>query len=55
MRAHLQDLVNTYGESSLVNLVNHKGHEAPIKQAFERYIQNVSPTLFLEIVAWSHQ
>lgn len=36
-KKHLADLVNTYGEQTLVNLVNHKGHEQPVKEAFEKY------------------
>ena len=39
MRAHLQELVDIYGESSCVSLVNQKGHELPIKEAFEKYIR----------------
>ncbi|KAL0950766.1 hypothetical protein HGRIS_007534 [Hohenbuehelia grisea] len=42
MRQHLQKQVNTYGENSLVNLVNHKGHEKPVKDAFERYVAEVA-------------
>ncbi|KAI5115288.1 hypothetical protein M0805_006227, partial [Coniferiporia weirii] len=38
MRAHLLELVKIYGDQDVVNLVNHKGHELPIKEAFERYI-----------------
>lgn len=29
-------MINTYGSTYLVNLVNHKGHELPVKDAFER-------------------
>ncbi|RPD81689.1 hypothetical protein L226DRAFT_527952 [Lentinus tigrinus ALCF2SS1-7] len=38
LRAHLQENLNLYGEQSIVNLVNHKGHERPVKEAFEKYI-----------------
>ncbi|KAI0762688.1 SacI homology domain-containing protein [Fomes fomentarius] len=38
LRAHLQDNLNLYGGQSLVNLVNHKGHEKPVKEAFEKYM-----------------
>ncbi|KAI0735477.1 SacI homology domain-containing protein [Earliella scabrosa] len=38
LRAHLQDNLNLYGSQSLVNLVNHKGHEKPVKEAFEKYM-----------------
>ena len=41
MRAHLQDNLNLYGSQSLVNLVNHKGHEKPVKEAFEKYMTQV--------------
>ncbi|EMD41635.1 hypothetical protein CERSUDRAFT_128571 [Gelatoporia subvermispora B] len=37
-RKHLQEQVQLYGEQALVNLVNHKGHEQPIKEAYERYV-----------------
>ncbi|OBZ79081.1 Uncharacterized protein C19F5.03 [Grifola frondosa] len=37
-RQHLLHNNKLYGEQSLVNLVNHKGHEKPVKEAFERYI-----------------
>ncbi|KAH7883796.1 SacI homology domain-containing protein [Phlebopus sp. FC_14] len=36
MRLHLQEQVSIYGEQSLVNLVNQKGHEQPVKEAYER-------------------
>ncbi len=42
LRAHLQDNLNLYGGQSLVNLVNHKGHEKPVKEAFEKYMAEVS-------------
>ncbi|KAG6820754.1 hypothetical protein H0H93_012018 [Arthromyces matolae] len=38
MKIHLQELVSIYGNQYLVNLVNHKGYEKPVKDAFERYI-----------------
>jgi hypothetical protein len=41
MRAHLQDQVSRYGAASLVNLINHKGHEKPIKEAYEKYVKQV--------------
>lgn len=41
MRTHLQELVDIYGDQDLVNLVNHKGHEKPIKEAFEKFIEKV--------------
>ncbi|KIJ68632.1 hypothetical protein HYDPIDRAFT_24893 [Hydnomerulius pinastri MD-312] len=35
MRLHLQEQVSLYGEQSLVNLVNQKGYEQPVKEAYE--------------------
>ncbi|KAI0662534.1 SacI homology domain-containing protein [Cubamyces menziesii] len=43
MRAHLQENVNLYGQQAIVNLVNHKGHEKPVKEAFEKYIEQAKP------------
>ncbi|KAI0828341.1 SacI homology domain-containing protein [Trametes gibbosa] len=39
MRAHLQANENLYGRQALVNLVNHKGHEKPVKEAFEKVFE----------------
>ncbi|KAI0728565.1 SacI homology domain-containing protein [Fomitopsis betulina] len=39
---HFQDLVATYGESSLVNLVDQKGHELPVKEAYERNVRDAN-------------
>ncbi|KAJ6604278.1 SacI homology domain-containing protein [Mycena vulgaris] len=41
MRRHLQEQVSIYGDQALVNLVNRKGHEQPVKEAYERYVQQV--------------
>ena len=41
LRAHLQENLNLYGSQNLVNLVNHKGHEKPVKEAFEKYMNEV--------------
>ncbi len=41
MRLHLQELVEIYGQQNLVSLVNQKGYEKPIKEAFEKYAQMV--------------
>ncbi|ORX40863.1 putative Inositol/phosphatidylinositol phosphatase [Kockovaella imperatae] len=38
MKAHLYSMINAYQRVALVNLVNHKGHELPVKEAFERNI-----------------
>lgn len=34
-------MVTLYGEQRLVNLINHKGHEKPVKDAYERYVSEV--------------
>jgi hypothetical protein len=41
MRMHLEDQLSNYGPTSLVNLINHKGHEKPIKEAYEKYMSQV--------------
>ena len=41
MRAHFADLNKLYGPQSLVNLVNQKGYEKPVKDAYERYLDEV--------------
>lgn len=46
MSKHLLAQNKTYGHQSLVNLVNQKGHEKPIKEAYERYVTEVSHVLF---------
>ncbi|KAF9535466.1 inositol/phosphatidylinositol phosphatase [Crepidotus variabilis] len=38
MAKHLVEQNKTYGRQSLVNLVNQKGHEKPVKEAYERYV-----------------
>ncbi|KAK7064539.1 SAC domain-containing protein [Favolaschia claudopus] len=42
MRKHLQEQVAIYGDQALVNLVNRKGHEQPVKEAYERYISQLN-------------
>jgi len=42
MRLHLQEQISLYGEQSLVSLVNHKGHEQPVKEAYEKYVAEAS-------------
>nr|ODN99773.1 inositol/phosphatidylinositol phosphatase [Cryptococcus depauperatus CBS 7855] len=42
LKAHLNEMIQTYGQTYLVNLVNQKGHEQPIKEAFERHLSLVS-------------
>ena len=43
MGTHLQELVSIYGKQALVNLVNQKGHERPLKEAYEQYLAQVRP------------
>jgi len=38
MQKHLAIQNKTYGPQSLVNLINQKGHEKPVKDAYERYV-----------------
>ncbi|ODO05787.1 hypothetical protein I350_04848 [Cryptococcus amylolentus CBS 6273] len=42
LKAHLDDMIGTYNHTYLVNLVNQKGHEQPVKEAFERYMSLLS-------------
>jgi hypothetical protein len=41
-RRHLQEQVSLYGDQNLVNLVDQKGYEKPVKEAYERYAAKVS-------------
>ncbi|KDQ54793.1 hypothetical protein JAAARDRAFT_37897 [Jaapia argillacea MUCL 33604] len=41
-KKHLEGLVAQYGEQSLVSLVNHKGHERPVKEAYEKTVAELS-------------
>lgn len=41
MRKHLEAQILQYGGQSLINLVNHKGHEAPVKEAYEQKVAEV--------------
>lgn len=41
MKFHLLEQVSTYGSQTLVNLVNHKGYEKPVKDAYERLVAQV--------------
>ena len=43
-KKHLTDLVKIYGEQTLVNLIDHKGHEQPVKEAYEKYFNQVGMT-----------
>jgi hypothetical protein len=54
MSKHITAQNKTYGHQSLVNLVNQKGHEKPIKDMYERYVTEVSKALFNQGVAFKH-
>ena len=54
MRAHLQENLHLYGGQTLVNLVNHKGHEKPVKEAFEKYIAQVCTGIQPISDGWIH-
>jgi len=40
-RKHFEEQIATYGDTIIVNLVNHKGHEKPVKVAFEDVIRRL--------------
>lgn len=42
MRRHLQEQVDKYGEQALVSLVNQKGYEKPVKEAYERFMAELN-------------
>ncbi|KAJ4476661.1 SacI homology domain-containing protein [Lentinula aciculospora] len=44
MKLHLLEQVSTYGPQTLVNLVNHKGHEKPVKDGYERWVGQLGLT-----------
>lgn len=46
-RAHFSALNKLYGTQSLVNLVNQKGYEKPVKDAYERYVDEVCSLPFV--------
>ncbi|KAL0576576.1 Phosphoinositide phosphatase sac1 [Marasmius crinis-equi] len=41
-KTHLLALNAIYGDQTLVNLVNHKGYEKPVKEAYERVIEQLN-------------
>lgn len=41
MYTHITKQTQLYGNQSLVNLVNQKGHEKPVKEAYERHMAEV--------------
>lgn len=51
-RRHLQEQVSLYGDQSLVNLVDQKGYEKPVKEAYERSVAKVNaPNCFVQYFA----
>ncbi|KAE9410696.1 hypothetical protein BT96DRAFT_1011447 [Gymnopus androsaceus JB14] len=42
MKLHLLEQVSIYGPQTLVNLVNHKGHEKPVKDGYERLVAQLA-------------
>ena len=47
MLAHFTALNKLYGTQTLVNLIKQKGYEKPVKDAYERYVDEVYPFLYL--------
>jgi len=41
MEKHLKAQTDIYGNLAMVNLINQKGHEKPVKDAYERHIAQV--------------
>ncbi len=41
-RRHFDDQVRRYGDNYLVNLVNQKGYEKPVKEAYERAVEKLA-------------
>ncbi|KAG1885664.1 SacI homology domain-containing protein [Suillus subluteus] len=41
IKLHLRDQVSQYGSQGLINLVNQKGREEPVKEAYERAVSKV--------------
>jgi len=41
MKTHLVNLQNEYGDQVLVNLVNQKGYEQPVKEGYELYVREL--------------
>ncbi|ESK98224.1 phosphoinositide phosphatase [Moniliophthora roreri MCA 2997] len=42
VKMHLLEQNAIYGLQTLVNLVNHKGHERPVKEAYERHVEQLN-------------
>lgn len=46
---HFAEQVDKYGENYCVNLVNQKGYELPVKEAYESAVENLPPMLASQI------
>ena len=46
-RKHFDEQTDLYGDTTIVSLVNHKGHEKPVKEAFEQRLSEVGSRSFL--------
>ncbi|KZO96288.1 inositol/phosphatidylinositol phosphatase [Calocera viscosa TUFC12733] len=56
LRAHLEEMSKVYGTVYLVNLVNQKGREKPIKEAYEKYVLEANvPTVKYEYFDFHHE
>lgn len=42
LKRHFDQQVTLYGEQYLVNLVNQKGYEKPVKEAYEKAVESMS-------------
>ena len=49
-RAHFEEQIRLYGDNYLVNLVNQKGREMPVKQAYEQVVERLVSSPALERV-----
>lgn len=52
MRLHFQEQNLLYGEQKLVNLLNHKGYEQPVKEAYEKYVAQVCLIVCPHFTSW---
>ena len=52
MRLHFQEQNHLYGEQKLVNLLNHKGYEQPVKEAYEKYVAQVCLIVCPHFTSW---
>ncbi|KAJ3490502.1 hypothetical protein NLI96_g1404 [Meripilus lineatus] len=55
-RKHFDRQTEHYGDQSLVSLVNQKGHEKPVKEAYERYVSELDlPNVRYEYFDFHHE